>query len=97
VRSQPSGKISGDTVSYEVIVERKARKAIARLPQAVYDRVMTAIENLAEDPRPRQSRQLQGSPARRLRVGDYRVIYDVDDDHLEVFVAEVWHRQRGYR
>jgi mRNA interferase RelE/StbE len=75
-------------VSYEVIVERK---------EAGYDRVMRAIENLAEDPRPRLSRQLQGSPARRLRVGDYRVNYDVDDDHLEVFVAEIWHRQRGYR
>jgi mRNA interferase RelE/StbE len=74
-------------VSYEIIVERKAGKAIARLPQAVYDRVMRAIEILAEDSRPRQSR----------RVGDYRVIYDVDDAHLEVFVAEVWHRQSGYR
>jgi mRNA interferase RelE/StbE len=75
-------------VSYEVIVERK---------EAGYARVMRAIENLAEDPRPRQSRQPQRSPARRLRVGDYRVIYDVDDAHLEVFVAEVWHRQSGYR
>ncbi len=84
-------------MGYEVIVERKARKAIARLPQAVYDRVMRAIDNLAEDPRPRQSRQLQGSPARRLRVGDYRIVYDIDDANLKVFIAEVWHCQRGYR
>ncbi|MBA2534268.1 MAG: type II toxin-antitoxin system RelE/ParE family toxin [Rubrobacter sp.] len=84
-------------MGYEVIVERKARKAIARLPQAVYDRVMRAIDNLAEDPRPRQSRQLQGSPARRLRVGDYRIVYDIDDANLKVFIAEVWHRQRGCR
>ncbi|CAN5789985.1 hypothetical protein BH18ACT11_BH18ACT11_12030 [soil metagenome] len=84
-------------MSYEVIVERKARKAIARLPARVYDRVMQAIDDLAEDPRPRQSRQLQGSQARRLRVGDYRVVYDVDGEDLRVFVAEVWHRQRGYR
>lgn len=84
-------------MGYEVIVERKARKAIARLLQAVYDRVMRAIDNLAEDPRPRQSRQLQGSPARRLRVGDYRIVYDIDDANLKVFIAEDWHRQRGYR
>ena len=84
-------------MSYEVLVEWRARKVVARLPQAVYDRVMRAIEDLAEDPRPRQNRQLQGSRARRLRVGDYRIVYDVDDDTLEVFVAEVWDRQRGYR
>ena len=42
-------------MSYEVIVERKARKAMVRLPQAVCDRVMRAIEGLAEDPRPRQA------------------------------------------
>jgi mRNA interferase RelE/StbE len=84
-------------VSYEVIVERKARKALARLPSTVYDRAMQAVNDLAEDPRPRQSRALQGRSGRRLRIGDYRVIYEVDDDRQEVFVAEVWHRQRGYR
>ncbi|MGH3147897.1 MAG: type II toxin-antitoxin system RelE family toxin [Rubrobacter sp.] len=84
-------------MSYEVIVERKARKALARLPSTVYDRAMQAVNDLAEDPRPRQSRSLQGRVGRRLRVGDYRVIYQVDDDRREVFVAEVWHRQREYR
>lgn len=84
-------------MSYEVIIERKARRAIARLPLAVYGRVMGAIDGLAENPRPRNSRQLQDRPGRRLRVGDYRVVYDVDDDRREVFIAEVWHRQRGYR
>jgi mRNA-degrading endonuclease RelE of RelBE toxin-antitoxin system len=58
-------------VSYEVIVERKARKAIARLPSAVYSRAVQAI--------------------------DYRIVYDVDDESQEVYVAEVWHRQRHYR
>ena len=84
-------------MSYELLIERRARKAVARLPQALYNRVMRAIEDLAEDPRPQQNRQLQGSRARRLRVGDYRIVYDVDNDTLEVFVAEIWHRQRGYQ
>jgi len=84
-------------VSYEVIVERDARKALARLPSAAYERTMWAVNSLAEDPRPRQSRSLKGRSGRRLRVGDYRVIYEVDDDLQEVYVAEVWHRQRDYR
>ena len=84
-------------MSYEVIVERKARKALARLPSTAYERTMRAVNSLAEDPRPRQSRSLEGRSGRRLRVGDYRVIYEVDDDLQEVYVAEVWHRQRDYR
>jgi mRNA-degrading endonuclease RelE of RelBE toxin-antitoxin system len=68
-------------VSYEVIVERKAHKAITRSPSAVYSRVVQAIDDLADDPRPRH----------------YRIVYDVDDERREVFVAEVWHRQRDYR
>ena len=61
-------------MNYEVIVERKARKALARLPS---------------------SRQLRDRSGRRLWVGDYRVLYDVEDDRREVLVAEV--RQRGYQ
>lgn len=84
-------------MSYEVIVERRTRKALARLPYTVYDRTMQAVNDLANDPRPRQSRSLQGRSGGRLRVGDYRAVYEVDDDLLEVYVAEVWHRQRDYR
>ena len=58
---------------------------------------MQAMNGLAEDPSSRQSRSLEGRSGRRLRVGDYRVIYEVDDDLQEVYVAEVWHRQRDYR
>lgn len=82
----------------EAIVERKARKALARLPAMVYDRVLGAINGLSENPRPLGSRQLRNRPGRRLRVGDYRVLHDVDDDdHPPAVVAEAWRRQRGYR
>jgi mRNA interferase RelE/StbE len=84
-------------VSYEVVVERKARKAMARLPSEVYSRVVEAIGGLAEDPRPRGSRKLQGREGYRLRIGAYRIVYEVDDDGRNVYVAEVWHRQTGYR
>ncbi len=79
-------------MSYEVIVERKARRALARLPSTAYERTMRAVNALAEDPRPRQGRSLEGRSGRRLRV-----IYEVDDDLREVYVAEVWNRRRDYR
>ena len=66
------------------------------MPSTAYERTMRAVNGLAEDPRPRQSRSLEGRSGRRLRVGDYRVIYEVDDDLQEIYVAEVWHRQGDY-
>jgi len=84
-------------VSYETVVERKARKAIARLPSTVYGRITNAIGGLTEDPHPPNSLKLQGRDGYRLRVGDYRIIYQVDDEAGEVRVLEVWHRQRDYR
>jgi len=86
-------------LSYRIIVGRSAeRRSLRRriLPERA-GQIREAINALAENPRPGNSRQLRDRPARRLRVGDYRIIYDVDDDRREVFVAEVWHRQRGYR
>jgi len=59
--------------------------------------VLGTANGLSEDPRPLGSRQLRDRPGRRLRVGDYRILYDVDDDRRKVLVAEVWHRQMGYR
>ena len=85
-------------MSYETLYERKARKALARLPSGAYERVTEAIDALAEDPRPfPQSRKLEGREGRRLRVGDYRVLYLVDDERQQVQILEVWHRQRDYR
>lgn len=71
---------------------------MARLPKNAYERVLSAIRGLAEDPRPHpQSKNLQGREDRRLRVGSYRVIYAVDEERQEVYVVEVFHRQRDYR
>ena len=85
-------------MSYRIIVGHSAERSLRRriLPERA-GQIREAINVLAENPRPGNSRQLRDRPARRLRVGDYRIIYDVDDDRREVFVAEVWHRQRGYR
>lgn len=68
---------------YEVRVERAAEKVLTRRMQANdADRIRRAIGVLAGDPRPYpQSRELRGRHGRRLRVGDYRVIYEVDEPH----------------
>ncbi|MBA3472342.1 MAG: type II toxin-antitoxin system RelE/ParE family toxin [Rubrobacter sp.] len=84
-------------MSYRIIVGRSAERSLRRriLPERA-GQIREAINALAENPRPGNSHQLRDRPARRLRVEDYLIIYDVDD-RREVFAAEVWHRQRDYR
>jgi mRNA interferase RelE/StbE len=82
---------------YEVVLKRKARKDIARLPDNVYGRAIRTLDGLAADPRPPGSRRLQGRPGYRIRVGDYRIVYEVDDDRRTVTVLQVGHRRDVYR
>jgi mRNA interferase RelE/StbE len=78
---------------------RSADRALAKLPARDRERVEQRIAILGNDPRPPQSRRLVGAGTRayRLRQGDYRVVYEVDDDALEVTVTRVAHRRDVYR
>ena len=55
------------------------------------------MRDLAEDPHPAQSKRLKGSPTFRLRVGDYRIIYSVDDEAEMVTIRAIGHRRDIYR
>ena len=82
---------------YAILIERPAQKALARIAQSDRDRIIAAIRRLASDPRPPGVRKLSGRDAWRLRVGDYRVIYEIDDDRLIVLVVTVGPRREVYR
>ncbi len=86
-------------MAYTVRVPRKTQKQIARLPAEVRDRIDAAVHNLELEPRPPGCRKLGGREESewRIRVGNYRIVYEIRDDSREVLVLEVWHRQRGYR
>ena len=86
-------------MSYDVVVKRRARKAIARFPEHVYGRVTEEIDELAEDPRPRGAKKMRGTDNLeewRIRIGDYRVVYRVDDEAREVIILAVGHRGSVY-
>jgi len=78
---------------------RRVEKEIAALPHQIRDRVIQAIRKLSDDPRPRGARKLGGEMrgAWRIRVGDYRVLYDIEDDQGLVIVLAVLHRREAYR
>ncbi len=83
---------------YRVLLERSAEKDLARLSLEIHDRVITSIRALATDPRPPGCRKLTGSKQDwRIRVGDYRVIYEIADEIRVVRVNRVRHRREAYR
>ncbi len=86
-------------MAYRVDIKRSARKAIDRIPQKkARQRVEDRIATLADDPRPADSRQLQGELGvyRRVREGSYRIVYEVRDEELVVLVVLVAQREGVY-
>ncbi|HEY5296856.1 MAG TPA: type II toxin-antitoxin system RelE/ParE family toxin [Verrucomicrobiae bacterium] len=83
---------------YRVFLERAAEKDLARLSSEVHDRIVIAIRGLASDPRPPGCRKLAGSKHDwRIRVGDYRAVYEIADEIRIVRVNRVRHRREVYR
>jgi mRNA interferase RelE/StbE len=83
---------------YEVTLSPPARRELTGLPREVQRRIVDKLEALADDPRPVGVKALVNGGGRlRLRVGDYRVIYRVEDAHLVVLVITVGHRRDVYR
>ncbi|MGD0129068.1 MAG: type II toxin-antitoxin system RelE/ParE family toxin [Terriglobia bacterium] len=70
---------------------------MAQLPTPFYERVRDSIRDLAEDQRPRGCLKLTGRQGWRTRVGDYRVVYEIDDQQHTVSVLHVDHRREVYR
>lgn len=83
-------------MTFRIEVEPTARRALAKTTGAMRGRIEAAILLLAEDPRPPASRRLAGSPAYRVRIGDYRIIYEVRDDVLVVVIVTLGHRRDVY-
>ena len=84
-------------MSYQIKYERAATKALKSLSNTDAKRVLAAIESLTDNPRPIQSKKLQGSDYHRIRIGDYRVVYEIRDAVLVVVVVRVGNRREVYR
>lgn len=84
--------------SYRIIFKPSVEKDLRTVPKQVAARVFQRIKDLADDPLPRQSLKLAGAEhLYRIRVGDYRIIYSVDQPAKQVIVQYVRHRRDAYR
>jgi len=82
---------------YNVVVSKSAAKELSKLPATVNNRIIKAILKLSDDPRPQGSKKLKGGSENwRIRIGDYRVVYAIDDEVMIVDVRKVGLRQDIY-
>jgi mRNA interferase RelE/StbE len=77
---------------YELLYKKKAIKALAQINEPYYSIIIQAIDELAENPRPIGSKKLKGRIGYRIRVGTYRIIYDIFDTQLIIEIVNVGSR-----
>lgn len=93
-----TGPSRGSPKPYRIELKASARNSLAKIPQPHRQRIATKINRLAENPRPRGVEKLAGkTPLYRIRVGDYRVIYEIRDAVLLVLVVRIGGRGDVYR
>lgn len=83
--------------SYRIEIKKSAQKEIQRLPRQDLKRVVSKIQQLAANPRMSDSKKLTSQEQYRVRVGQYRILYEIHDNVLLVVVVRVANRKEVYR
>ena len=84
-------------MTYATEILRPAQKQLSKIQRQEQQRIIESIRSLADNPRPAGCRKLSARPAWRIRIGEYRVIYEINDDRLLVLVITIGHRREAYR
>ncbi len=84
-------------MTYNVTLKKRVIKALENINEPYYSNIKEAIYNLADNPRPAGYRKLKGRDAFRIRVANYRIIYEIQDDILLVDVVDLGHRKDIYK
>jgi mRNA interferase RelE/StbE len=81
---------------YHIRIERKAQKQLNKITNPYYSKIKKAILDLGNNPRPTGCKKLKGRSGYRIRVADYRIIYEIIDDILLIDVIDLGHRKDIY-
>ena len=82
---------------YHLVYDRQIEKDIRRIPRVLRSTILVRIEQLSTEPRRPQVEKLSGIDGYRLRIGDYRVLFTIDDARHVVTIYRVLHRREAYR
>ena len=84
-------------MKFQIILPKSVQKELNRLPDEIVNRILARLTAMETNPRPPDVKKLKGRDAWRIRVGDYRVIYEIHDRALQIIVITVGHRRDIYR
>jgi len=83
---------------YELLIERHAEKDLNKLETSLFTQIATKIKELADNPHPQASKKIRGSKNDwRLRIGNYRILYEIDNRTKTIKIMRVKHRREVYR
>jgi len=82
---------------YKIELRRKAQRAFDRLPKDDFNAVLGAVRDLANIPRPKGVEKIKSAGLWRIRQGDYRIVYSIDDGQKTVTILRIGHRREIYR
>ncbi len=83
--------------AYEIFFRESVWKELKKVPKADLKKILSRIEQLGTDPRPVGCEKLTGHELYRIRQGNYRIVYTIQDNELTVWVVKVGHRKEVYR
>ena len=85
-------------MKYRIEVKRSAAKALKKIPKPDRRRIVEKIDSLAEEPPNPETTKMKGdNPFHRIRVGDYRIVYEIQNEVLVILIVKVGHRKDIYR
>jgi mRNA interferase RelE/StbE len=84
-------------LTYALFIEKRAQRTLSRISRQDRERIADAIRRLADAPRPPGVKKLSGREAWRIRVGHYRILYEIHDERLVILVVDIGHRREIYR
>jgi mRNA interferase RelE/StbE len=83
--------------SYRIVFKRSVAKDLRPIPKKDVQRILKRIDGLADDPRPAGAEKLSGDEKYRIRQGNYRILYAIEDDIITVTIVKAGHRRDVYR
>jgi len=85
-------------LSYRIEIKRSAAKSLKKIPKANRKRIVDKIDSLAESPPNPDTTKMKGNnPFHKVRVGDYRIVYEIQEDVLMILVVKIGHRKDIYK
>lgn len=84
-------------MTYRLFIEKSAQKYLDKITNPDQDKIINAIQNLSENQRPSGVKKLSSRDAWRIRIGNHRVIYEIDDEKKIILIVDIGHRKDIYR